>query len=441
MRRVCASFCLFWVSLFSAGARAEWRPMLREGIEVSYRGKYAAHPFFQKMMAELPALRRRAVSLVNETLGVRYRDDHSIILRLADATDTTDVSRENDMRKHGRPNLKSRGRTGSYTLAGRKVVAITFYIEHFIGGTADYRTTIIHEFSHGIMRKLIPNEKVRAGIPGWFKEGLATHLAGQLAGRLRIKLASSKKVDPAGTLQGLEVLAAEKKPKGDSYYEYALHTSYIARAPRTRGLRDFYARIANGVPFRRALRETTGLSFQRFVRRSDARARTRLTKLAQDHGWDAWRGARRAAKKGDDAPLAEFLGHQPQSIFAGAAKLELARLWLRQKRNARRAARLLEEVRDHHMRDVTAARDTKLFLARALLRSGRPADARTALAEYLRDMVSAKPAQLAKARSLLALAERRLSATKEEPAERPDDAPLGDPDADKGQPDEAPAHD
>jgi hypothetical protein len=56
-------------------------------------------------------------------------------------------------------------------------------------------------------------------------------------------------------------------------------------------------------------------------------------------------------------------------------------------------------------------------------------------------MVSAKPAQLAKARSLLALAERRLSAAKEEPAERPDDAPLGDPEADKGQPDEAPAHD
>ena len=99
------AFCL-------STAHAEWNPVLRKGIEVSYRGKYEKHPLFRRMMREMPSLRARAVELVNRALGISFRDDYTIVLRFADATDEGDVSREKDMKQRGRPNLLSRGRTG-----------------------------------------------------------------------------------------------------------------------------------------------------------------------------------------------------------------------------------------------------------------------------------------------------------------------------------------
>lgn len=379
-----------------------WNPKPVGGIDMAYKGRYLQHPTFRRMMAAMPGLRKQAVALVNRTLGVRYSDDFSILLRFADGTDTTDISREKDMRTKGKPNLLSRARTGSYKLAGKPVVTITFYLEPFIAGTADYARTIIHEFSHGIMRKLITDEKTRAGLPGWFKEGLATHLAGQTPGRIALQLVSSKKSDPAGTLKGLGKLAKEKKPAGGSYYEYAIHTESVVALPGAKGLARLYAQLVKGTPFKEAIASVTGRTWQKFVAESDARAQQVFAALAAKNGWKAWKSALKASKRGDEEKLVAFMQKRPRSIFTPRAKLELARLWLKQKRKSKSAAKLLAEVRDRHMGEFTQARDVRLFLARALERQGRIDEAVAEVTTYLRDMVSAKPPQRQKAEKMLA---------------------------------------
>ena len=343
----------------------------------------------------------RAVDLVNKTLGVRYRDDFSILLRFADGTDTTDVSREKDMRTRGKPNLLSRARTGSYALNGKPVVTITFYLEPFIAGTADYARTIIHEFSHGIMRKLITDERTRSGLPGWFKEGLATYLAGQTPGRVNLQLVSSKKSQPTATLKGMGKLDKEKKPAGGSYYEYALHTESLAKLPGARGIARLYSLLVKGTSFKKALQVTTGNTWKAFVEASDARAAAVFEQVAASNAWKSWKAALRARTEGDDSKLAGFIERRPTSIFTPRAKLELARLWLKEKRRAKSAAKLLAEVRDRHMGEFTQARDVRLYLARALERQGRVDEAVTEVRTYLRDMVSAKPAQRRKAEKML----------------------------------------
>lgn len=233
--------------------------------------------WFATLPQDVEQARLVAVERINKDLDARYVDKGTIEYHFRDLTE--EGARERPAGTHA---FRSTDRRGDL-----EVQVVEFYLEYLENRQMRLADEVLHEMTHAVMREQMDRESYIA-IPEWVREGLAVHVAAQAERLARYVLARQRGEDPLAFLDGLE----DKEERYDNYAEYGLAIGYLA-GRREGALPAFYDDLVRRKrPWKEALEEASGQTWEEFQAGALAQAREALAPLAKQ-GYAEFREAAR----------------------------------------------------------------------------------------------------------------------------------------------------
>lgn len=240
--------------------------LAQQPIRIDADSVFHDRDWFAALPQDVEQARLDAVARVNQVLDARYEDKGTIEFHFRDLTE--EGARKRPAGTHAYRNTRKR--------EGREVQLVEFYLEYIENRQMRLTEEVLHEMTHAVMREQMDRESYIA-IPEWVREGLAVHVAGQ-AERLACYVFSKQRgEDPLAFLDGLD----DKQEEYDNYPEYGLAIGYLAA--RSEGaLAAFYDLLARERrPWKEALEEASGQTWEEFHAGALAQARESLAPLAK----------------------------------------------------------------------------------------------------------------------------------------------------------------
>lgn len=250
-------------------------PAFGAGGQAKYVGyKFTDQPALQALVSTMPSAWQHALQAIHANLGIEYNDRGRVALDLDDLG-------------------MSPGHLGNTEIDTNHPV-VTVYVFATLAGRADFQEIVTHEATHAVMREKMG--KSMEDLPLWIAEGLAVYASD--AGPARVRLMVWMAPTPRVVLDGLEA-------KVHTGYHYAEDYLAFERMRNTYGPQSvvrFTAEIMNGTPWKQAITDTTGETYETFVQRSYDYACSQVDPLAVwDGHWQEKANKAMADKRYDDA--------------------------------------------------------------------------------------------------------------------------------------------
>lgn len=241
--------------------------LAQDPVTVDGKSIFAESPWFASLAADAREARRAAVEKINQALDARYVDKGTILFRFQDLTEEGARTRP-----PGTQALRD-----TQVVDGREVQVIEFYLEFLENRQATLADEVPHEMTHAVMREQMDRDAYVA-IPDWIREGIAVHVSGQTEALARYVLSKQRGDDPLAFLNGLD----PEKDGYDDYPEDALAIEYLA-SRRDGALAALYdALVRKKAPWKDAIAEAAGQTWEDFAPAALAFAQQRLAPLARD---------------------------------------------------------------------------------------------------------------------------------------------------------------
>ncbi len=237
----------------------------QQAVRIDADSVFHDRDWFPTLAQDVEQARIVAVERINRALDARYEDKGTIEYHFRDLTE--EGARERPAGTHAFRTTRKRGE--------QEVQLVEFYLEYIENRQMRLADEVLHEMTHAVMREQMDRDSYVA-IPEWVREGLAVHAAAQTEHLARYVLARQRGEDPLAFLDGLE----DKEEAYDNYPEYGLAIGYLAG--RSEGaLPAFYdALVRRKLPWKEAIEESTGQTWEEFQAGALAEARETLAPLA-----------------------------------------------------------------------------------------------------------------------------------------------------------------
>jgi hypothetical protein len=232
------------MDLLLASTGRETYPVLalepQDGIEAEYRGNLRYDPTLERVQAELPALRDRALARAQRMTGLPTSDPARYVVRLKDFVSRTVGATSQPVR----------------TANGDRLL-ISVSSEQVRLGQMDLEGSLAHELTHGLMREHLGPRYRR--LPAWVREGVAVWAAGQIPERTRIAfgLYWQEGLDLAAVLDEQPMLPS----LGDDYLENALLFQGMQDELGAESVRAFLRALVEGAEVPAAFDQATDLTW------------------------------------------------------------------------------------------------------------------------------------------------------------------------------------
>ncbi len=342
-------------------------------VEVeAYRGKYSAEAWCRALVEAMPGYVSESLSVVEARLGIIPDPAVTIQILLRDAHPQT--------LKAISPSRRPPFRTFHYP-GGR--VHILLNMEFFADMRHDPRQIVLHELVHAVMRTHLKEEDYTK-IPHWVREGLAVWTAEQTDERIRTVIRESVR---RGSLDRV-VPGLEAGDHGlGRYAEYALAMERLVERSGNDAIKKLAQELCAGESCQSVVSELSGERYARFLRESNAFARTRVaTKIPRMI--DAYAAIVRAdkARKYSDVErrAGRFLRQHAKSWLAPNVMYFRAKAARLRKKPAR-AAKLLDALLDRGPEDNDYFDEALYQLGAVRLEADQPARALESARRLLRD--------------------------------------------------------
>ncbi len=233
-----------WAVIVLRPAKPALALQVVEGVDRSYRGRFAGELAFQTVLAQMPEQRRRALAFVERRTGLRLvaTDRERILIRF-----TEDAGPEQTLAV-----------TETRSVNGRRCQVVTFYLPPLLREQLPVEPTLRHELAHAVMRQRMG---FRYGyVPVWLREGIAVWTAEQIEDKAALlipaRLAAGQ--DPLMLLNGLDTLPHTL----DDLLEDALLFQYLEQRCGAPCVQRVIQDVVHGRSPRRLIEHATGLSWR-----------------------------------------------------------------------------------------------------------------------------------------------------------------------------------
>ena len=261
---------------------------VRDGVDRSYRGRFARDRRILALTRKLPAMRTRAIEKARKKTGMEINNHRKIVVTFRDAGAFSGFGASSKLVRSG---------------AG-EVHLVTLSTEQILLGVMDVEKSLVHECIHCIMRELMGDPYYRS-LPRRIREGVAVWGASQIQERAREVVARTflEHRDPREVLASIGDL--DDPP--DYYLMVALAFEYIAQYEGEDAVRDIIGEIVDGQDPIKAFEEATRLPMALVEQRSRIYTRMFFEHLLLENGLYEFQEAQRLYDEGNIADAIEML--------------------------------------------------------------------------------------------------------------------------------------
>lgn len=262
--------------------------IVKDGVDRSYRGRFARDRRILALTGKLPDMRTRALKKAQSKTGLDFNNHEKIVVTLRDTGVFSGFGASSKLVRSG----------------GGVVHLITLSTEQILLGVMDVEKSLVHECIHCIMREMM-GESDYLSLPRWIREGVAVWGADQIQERAREVVARAflEHRHPQ------EVLASvgDRYDPPDYYLMVALAFKFTAQYVGEKAVRDIIVEIVEGRDPVKAFEDATKLPMALVERRSRMYSQMFFEHILLESGLYEFQEAQRLHDEGYIADAIEML--------------------------------------------------------------------------------------------------------------------------------------